>query len=263
MKGGSIIVDRILITGSSGLIGRILMARLLCDYELFGLDLYVKQENDHLFRADVSNYGQVEEVINCIPDIHYVIHLAADPNHETDWQSALLNNIHGTKNVYEALRCKGGVKRVIFASSNHVTGYYEGVPPSLCDETDPEIITVDHRPRPDGSYGISKLTGEAIARYYFDHHCIESVCLRIGSVNEYPGKPKDDRHLCTWLSHDDLEHLIRRSLIAKGQFPGFGIYYGVSNNSRRFWDITNANSELGYVPKDKASDHWKKKDSSV
>ncbi len=33
----------------------------------------------------------------------------------------------------------------------------------------------------------------------------------------------------------------------------FGIYYGVSNNKKRFWDISNAESEIDYQPEDDAS----------
>jgi hypothetical protein len=33
----------------------------------------------------------------------------------------------------------------------------------------------------------------------------------------------------------------------------FGIYYGVSNNKRRFWDISNAEAEIDFHPEDDAS----------
>ena len=32
----------------------------------------------------------------------------------------------------------------------------------------------------------------------------------------------------------------------------FGIYYGISANSRRYWDISSAVEELGYEPEDDA-----------
>ncbi|NIM95836.1 MAG: NAD-dependent epimerase/dehydratase family protein [Anaerolineales bacterium] len=249
-------MERILITGSRGLIGRILMDRLASHYELYGLDLKTGEVNDHQFQVDISEFEQVEDFFNHLPAFHYVIHLAANPKVKADWQSVLSNNIHGTWNVYEAARLKGGVRRIVFASSNHVTGYYEGVPPTLCEELNPPMISIDQPPRPDGPYGISKLTGEAIARFYFDQYGIESVCLRIGSVTVAPGDPKERRHLCVWLSYDDLERLVRCSLTADETFPGFGIYYGVSRNTKRFWDISNALEELGYDPQDDASDHW-------
>ena len=34
----------------------------------------------------------------------------------------------------------------------------------------------------------------------------------------------------------------------------FGIYYGISNNTRAYWDIQNARDELGYSPEDDAED---------
>ena len=115
------------------------------------------------------------------------------------------------------------------------------------------LIHVDMPPRPDSYYGISKLAGEGIASYYYDYFGIESVCLRIGTVLKDDDPTKDLRHRSTWLSHRDLLDLMRKSLTARGRFPGFGIYYGVSNNHDRFWDIQNAMDELGYEPKDDAS----------
>ena len=54
----------------------------------------------------------------------------------------------------------------------------------------------------------------------------------------------------TWLSHRDLLQLVKCSLTADVEF---GIYYGVSDNRKRFWDISNAERELGYRPQDDAS----------
>jgi len=120
------------------------------------------------------------------------------------------------------------------------------------------MISIKDEPHPDSFYGISKLTGEAIARYYFNYHGIEAVCLRIGSVIESDNPTKNDRHLSTWLSHSDLVQLFEKSLTVRNSFPEFGIYYGVSNNARSFWDISNAKTVLGYHPDDDASRFSKK-----
>ena len=55
----------------------------------------------------------------------------------------------------------------------------------------------------------------------------------------------------TWLSHRDLVQLVRKSLESDVEF---GIYYGVSDNTGRFWDISNAEKELGYKPEDNAAE---------
>lgn len=244
--------QKLLITGSAGLIGRIITPRLAEEYDIYGLDLLPSPTSRNVFQADISVFEEVDSVFSKIAPIPYVIHLAANPSVNAEWHSVLRNNIHGTRNIFESARLHE-VNRVIFASSNHVTGAYEGDPPTLHLQSKPQLIRSADEIRPDGPYGISKIAGEAIARYYFDYHQIEAVCLRIGSVIDPDDPTRDKRNLSTWLSHSDLERLLKVALLANDDFPGFGIYYGVSNNSRRFWDIENSRSELGYFPQDNAS----------
>jgi nucleoside-diphosphate-sugar epimerase len=92
----------------------------------------------------------------------------------------LKNNIIGTKTLYEVAK-EYRVKKVIFASSNHVTGAYEGIPPSLREQAKLRLITINDPIRPDSDYGTSKVFGEAVARQYYELYGIQSVCLRIGS----------------------------------------------------------------------------------
>jgi nucleoside-diphosphate-sugar epimerase len=256
----------VLITGSNGRIGQILRNGLSSSFKIYGLDIREDSDQPRMFQADISNFEQLRDVFEKLPAMDYVVHLAADPRHDADWQSALINNIHGTHNVYEASLQKKSIERIVFASSNHVTGRYEFIDGSdernLHLQQDLPCIDVRSALMPDGYYGISKIAGEAIARFYFDKYGLESVCLRIGSVIASPGHPTEERHLCTWLSHSDLLQLVEKSLSAKDRFPGFGIYYGVSNNSRVFWDIENAHQELGYSPQDNASDFWSTKPAS-
>jgi nucleoside-diphosphate-sugar epimerase len=109
------------------------------------------------------------------------------------------------------------------------------------------VIGPGHPIRPDSDYGTSKAFGEAIARQYFELHGISSICLRIGTVTEDddPAADPTGRMLKTWLSHRDAVQLFRKSLETETEF---GIYYGVSGNKGRFWDIENARQELGYLP---------------
>jgi nucleoside-diphosphate-sugar epimerase len=112
------------------------------------------------------------------------------------------------------------------------------------------LITVKDPIRPDGFYGVSKAAGEAIARMYYDLYGLESICLRIGSVLKDDDPRKNPRYASTWLSHKDLVQLVTKCLLSNVKF---GIYYGVSNNKKRFWDISNAESEINYQPEDDAS----------
>ena len=242
-------LPKLIITGHSGLIGQILWRSLADSFELYGIDICLSEKNENIFRADVSNYEQVNAVFKKIPELAYVVHLAGDPRVDADWQSVLMNNIVGTRNVYEAAKVHG-VKRIVFASSNHVTGAYEGFPPSLHTQANPAKITTQDPIRPDGYYGVSKVAGEAIARMYYDLHGLESVCLRIGSVLKDDDPTKVACSQSIWLSHRDLVQLVKKSLLADVRFA---IYYGVSNNRNRFWDISNAVAEIGYQPEDDAS----------
>ena len=242
-------LPKLLITGCNGLVGRILWTQLENDFDLYGLDISSKGSPEKIFQADISKPGQVQSIFSRIASLTYVVHLAGDPRMDADWDSVFENNISGTKNIYEAARL-AGVKRIVFASSNHVTGAYEGFPPSLHMKQNPTLITAHDPIRPDGFYGVSKAAGEAIARMYYEVYGLESICLRIGSVTKDDDPRINPRFESTWLSHRDLVQLVWKSLSADVKF---GIYYGISNNVKRFWDISNAEAELGYRPEDDAS----------
>lgn len=240
--------SQILITGSRGLIGQILVKALFDKFGIYELDI-IGRSRGRYFKADVSNLQKLELVFKKIPRLYSIIHLAAESSMDGTWESVLKTNIIGTRNVYECAR-KYGVRKVVFVSSNHVTGAYEGLPAKLHKQKKPKIISVNDPIRPDSYYGISKIFGEAIARQFFELHKISSICLRIGSVIKDDNPTRNKRHLRTWLSYRDLVQLVEKSLISK--IP-FGIYYGVSNNTGRFWDISNVKRELGYKPRDNAS----------
>ncbi len=240
--------EKLLITGSSGLIGGLLWKGLSDSYELYGLDREAESGDANRFKADITQENEIAAVFDRIPGLRYVIHLAGDARVDADWQSAYRVNIGGTKNVYAAAQ-RHGVQRVVYASSNHVTGAYEGFPPGLHTKAVTTMISIRDPIRPDGFYGVSKAAGEALARMYYELYGLESVCLRIGSVNDNDDPTGNPRARSTWLSHRDLVQLVKRSLQADVKF---GIYYGVSNNQRRFWDISDAERELSYHPEDDA-----------
>ncbi|MBT3602714.1 MAG: NAD(P)-dependent oxidoreductase, partial [Candidatus Latescibacteria bacterium] len=155
-------------------------------------------------------------------------------------------NIKGTYGIYEACKRKG-VKRVILASTNHVTGMYE--------KKGPIYTTWDMPVRPDSFYGASKAYDEALGRYYWDEYGLSVVCLRIGSFQPVSSvqNRKADRILSTWLSYKDTVQLTWRSIDASDKV-GFAIYFGISGNTRAYWDLQNAREEIGYDPVDNAED---------
>jgi len=253
--------QRVLITGVSGLIGGVLRGALSESYELSGVD-----------RAPVSGFDVVvgdmtdlEAVAPAFRDIDVVIDLAAVASDRTPWDVVYANNIPSTYNALEAAR-RAGVDRVIFASSNHVTGAYEDDHPYSAivagryDGLDPSaipLITTEMQIRPDGAYGVVKAFGEAAGRYYADRHGLSVLCMRIGSLVK-ESRPVSVRNFATLLTHGDLAHLVTQCIEAPRSLR-FGIYYGVSNNTWRFWDIGNSAHEIGYHPRDDA-EAWRGKE---
>ena len=243
-------MEKLFITGINGLIGSVLVEGLQDTFAIWGLDRSAPF-SDCVLEADIRDIQQISRAFQAAGKTELLIHLAAVSSADAPWESVLEDNIVGTRNVFEAAR-QFNIRRVVFASSNHVTGAYEGFKPDLhlYKEYEPEQVTTTHPVRPDGYYGVSKVFGEALARFFAARWGMEFICLRIGTVLKDDDPTKAPRHRKTWLSHRDLIHLVERCLVSK---VAFGIYYGVSDNRGAFWDIGNARSELGYNPMDDAS----------
>lgn len=241
---------RLLITGINGLIGRVLQKAFQAAHDVYGVDVE-GETSDRVRSADISEYEQIAGVIQQFRPLEAIIHLAGDPSPQASWESVLKANIIGTRNVFEAAR-KLEVPRVIFASSNHAVGVYHGYDPESFTFTEPQTIKISpyDPPRPDSEYGVSKVFGEAIARYYSDRWNVKAICLRIGAVLKDDDPTRDPQNRKIWLSHRDLIQLVEKSLTTNVKF---GIYFGISNNKDAFWDISNARAELGFEPVDDGS----------
>lgn len=256
-------MKKVLVTGASGLIGSIVRDQLADRYELSYLTRTPAEFDSHV--ADITD---LEAIQPAFEGVEAVVHLAASPAVTTPWDDVLNNNIIGTYNVYEAAR-RAGVDAMVYASSNHAVGLFEASEGAgLYALDDPRQID-EHSPvRPDSYYGVSKVFGEAMGRYYSEAFGMRVFCLRIGSVRRdntaRPDTLADERPVwldltdeqvyerlrATWFSHRDCAQLIGCCLDA--DHVQFGIYYGVSNNPRQIWDLTKAREELGFEPQDSA-----------
>ena len=245
---------RVLITGASGLIGGVLRGALAENHELSGVDRRPVTGLESLV-ADMTDLDAIQPAFD---RVDVVVDLAAVPDFDIPWDTVYANNIPSTHNALEAAR-RAGVKRVIFASSNHVTGMYENDLPysdivaGRYEDLDPSTIpyiTTEMPIRPDGPYGIAKAFGEAAGRYYSDQYGLSVICLRIGTLNR-ESRPLVARHFATLLTHGDLAQLVARCVDAPDDL-GFAIFYGVSNNEWRFWDVGNPREAIGYEPQDSA-----------
>jgi uronate dehydrogenase len=225
--------SRLLLTGAAGGLGRVLRARLATRCTTLRLsdiaDLGEPAAHEELMPAALEDRAAV---LQLLAGVDAVVHLGGVAT-ELHFDHIVQANIVGMYNLYEAAR-QHKVRRVVFASSNHVTGYYR----------QDEVVSPQDPVRPDGHYGISKAFGENLSRFYFDRYGIETVCIRIGS--SFP-EPKDRRMLASWLSYDDLERLVVASLTAP--VVGHSIVYGMSDNTTTWWDNTSAR-HIGYRPQD-------------
>ena len=241
----------ILITGSEGLIGRLLSSKL-SRCTITSLD-QVHSNSARYVRSNLQSVSELNDKLTEFLPFDCVVHLAAECNSRAPWNTVLVNNIIATRTIFEFAR-ENKVPQIIFASSNHVTGLYEGIPPSLhLKPRGTENITSEMPICPDGYYGVSKAFGEALGKYFSDRFNIRTTCLRIGSVLQDDNPSINKRYRSTWLSHDDLVMLFEAALNSNVKY---GIYYGVSNNKMRFWDLKNAEEELNFFPQDNADDFF-------
>lgn len=231
-------MQRVLITGAAGGIGTHLRRTMRGLYPHLRLsDLQPipdPQPDEEIDRTDLADLAAVERML---AGVDGVVHLGGQAV-EGDWETVLRANIIGAYNLFEGAR-RRGVRRVVFATTNHVIGFYR------------RDRIIDHTavPRPDSRYGVSKAFGEALASLYADKHGLGCLCIRIGNVDE---RPQDKRRLSIWISPRDLTQLIRIGL----EHPDlhYEIVYGVSKTDRPFWDNRRA-LELGYRPEDDAADY--------
>jgi nucleoside-diphosphate-sugar epimerase len=242
----------VLMTGAAGLIGTLLREHLDEEFAIRSLDV---RRGRGMRRVDTTRFDAVSKELE---GVDAVIHLAGIADASASWDAVTSNNLRGTATVLEAAR-RHGVRRVIFASSNRVTGLYERDEPyaSIVNgdygDLDPggiPLIGPDWPLRPDGAYGMSKALGEAACRTYSACCATSTICLRIGTVNrvDRPTRPRD---FATLLSHADLVRLFTAALRADEALR-HGTYYGVSSNTWRIWDVADATAELGFVPLDDA-----------
>ncbi len=232
---------RVLITGAAGRIGKACARDLRERYDLRLMYHRTPLEEDfgqEVVQGAANDLERMEEIVD---GMDAIVHMAGNPRVGASWDSILESNIVGLYCLYEAAH-RRQVPRIVFASSNHATGFYE---------QEGTFTTVAMPARPDSYYGVSKVFGEDLGRYYHDQHGMEIICLRIGSFqpDEAVTTRDNDRILSTWLSHRDCVQLVWRSIESSTKY---GIYYGISGNKRAYWDISNAREELGYDPEDDA-----------
>ncbi len=226
--------NRLLLTGAAGGLGKVLRESLRPYTNVLRLSdiadiAPARDEHEEVVICDLADKQAVHQLVE---GVDAILHFGGVST-EHSFEDILGANICGVFHIYEAAR-RHGVKRVIFASSNHVIGFYK----------QDEVIDALSPRRPDSYYGLSKCYGEDMASFYFDRYGIETVSIRIGS--SFP-EPQNRRMMSTWLSFGDLTQLLERALVTPG--VGHTVVYGMSNNKDVWWDNRHA-ALLGFEPKD-------------
>jgi uronate dehydrogenase len=231
-------METVLITGAAGGIGTRLRVLLTGVYPRLRLtDVKTPPDlkaEDAFVQADLADLAAVEKAVAGVDGI---VHLGGF-SVEGPWETIHSANIVGCYNLFEAAR-RHGVKRIVFASSNHAIGFY---PRNRRIGTDAPV-------RPDSRYGVSKAFGEALAALYAFKHGLRVTCIRIGNFGD---APLDRRRLSIWIKPEDLAQLVRIGL----EHPDihYEIFYGVSDNDRGWWDNAAA-FRYGYRPRGRSEEH--------
>jgi uronate dehydrogenase len=229
---------RVLVTGAAGSIGRVVTVGLADrGHEIVGLDLVPPPDGFdgpwHLI--DCADPDAVASVF-AESSLDAVVHLAGHPG-EASLPDSLTSHVVTTAALLDAM-VEHDVTRMVYAGSNHAVGRTPRR----------DLVTEDARPRPDTFYGVGKVAAEAVMSLYADRYGIDAVSCRIGS---FLPQPETLRNLSTWLSHDDCVRMVEAALTAPA--PGFAVLYGISANTRAWWDLEPGRA-LGYEPQDDAEE---------
>jgi uronate dehydrogenase len=229
---------KVLVTGAAGSIGRVVTVGLADrGHTVVGLDRIPQPDGGEggWYTVDCTDPDAVAAVFE-EESFDAVVHLAGHPG-EASLPESLTSHVVTTAALLDAM-VEHDVRRFVYASSNHAVGRTPRR----------ELVGIDTRPRPDTFYGVGKVAAEALMSLYVDRYGIDAVACRIGSFLE---RPETVRNLSTWLSHDDCVRMVDAAITATA--PGFAVLYGISANTRAWWDLEPGRA-LGYEPLDDAEE---------
>ena len=241
---------KVLLTGASGLIGRLTIAGLRDKYEFSALNRR-PVEGIPCLEADVCDG---EAIKPAFPGMDMVLHLAAYTGPD-NWEDTMAITVMGTLNVYQCAQ-EAGVRRVVFMSSGSTMCGYEldddkPYGKLACGEYDKvtapwPMITYRDLPRPDSRYAVGKLFGEACGRWFADHYGMSVLCIRLGAVLD-TDQPQLTRHFPGYLSQADAVQIIDKCLSAPSSLK-YGLFDAISENKYRWRDTMPAKEILDWKP---------------
>lgn len=258
---------RVLVTGASGYVAAQMLPTLRQRYECRLVDVREVDRSgkpvEGIVIADLSD-PDLEASRALFRDIDAVVHLGyihPAPGEDSFSKGSFYSELKTVEMAHTVYRLsqEEGVQRVVMASSNHAADWYEG----LIHGRKKDIVDPWERAVSDNFYGWAKEAYEHLGFVYAAGKVgreLEVVQLRIGAPREidaahFAGNPVGyQRDLGAHLSARDLTQLVVKSLDAddirdRHGIP-FQIFYGISDNTRKFWSIANAREVIGYAPED-------------
>lgn len=207
---------KILVTGGAGYIGAVTAAEILkAGHNVTVFDNFVSHSPDKLgtieyIQGNLCHPEEVEQALIAVkPDV--VMHFAAYIQMGESVQNPgkyYENNVHGSRNLIEAM-LRSGVSKLVFASSAGVYGNPKTVP---IPEDDPK--------EPENPYGETKLVVERMLKWYGEAYGLQSISLRFfnaaGATDTFGEDHHDESHL--------IPNVIRAQLEGK-EFTLFGNDY--------------------------------------
>lgn len=260
------------VTGAEGELGRLLVPMMKSNPSI-RVRGFRKEDGEKLPHCD-------EEVVwdlcssacpSPLAGCAVVIHLAALPKPWEPWQRIYENNLKMDNVLFAAAAETPTVKRVVYASTNHVQhgATMRSTPETIDGDrygahvAGFRLMTPDDPPAPDSFYAASKLHGEGLGRLYARLHGLEVIALRIGWVVREPNPlesawvvaPESREYMRAMnLSHGDCKAIFLLAATAPtaelGLDDRFGLCYACSNNARKVFDLSSTERVLGYRPHD-------------
>jgi len=238
---------KLFITGGAGKVASALRRYLRDRYDfrlLFHNNVPEVEPGDEVVVSDLADF---ESMVEAGAGVDIIVHLGIATGRRGRTRShfhrmIMETNIRGTYNIFESARINS-VPKVIFASTNHVTGFYE---------KEGQISRPELPVRPDSMYGVSKAFGEALGRYYHEAHGLSVYCLRIANFpNTDEVKTQYEPGMNRWLSARDMAEFT--ACCIEAPHPQFGIFYGASRGGEKKWDLANARELVGWEPQDRGA----------
>ena len=247
---------RVLVTGATGYIARQLVPALAERYDLRQIDVRPGdgvEVVDLLAESDLSGLFDGLDAV-----VHLAYHRPTGDSLQERYDGERIN-VDLMQRVYQGA-FDAGVPRVVAASTNQAAKWYEQ--PFYAGRRD--RVSPEDYPRPDNFYGWAKAAYESLGFLYACGSLgrqLEVVQIRIVAPRAIDGSLFADeppqryiRELAGYVSERDLQQLFVKSIdtpdIKDEHGVPFHIFYGVSNNARTFWSITNARKVIGYAPED-------------